>query len=571
MNSSSIRNRLLVFILLISLIPLAIMGYFGYSSTKHLIYEREEEKLQSFFENIEGKLVKFFCNTEKDIKFLGEVMGRELQSYNNTGDYDRIKEIRNVFFHFSKNNIQYNQVKFIDIDGFERIRVNNVDGKPYMVSDSRLKYMGYRYFDREVFKLEKGEIYVTDISLDREDGELNKPLKPVVSYITPVYADDEVQGFIVLHLDTRYILRDIENVKRTNKYDNLMIVDENGYYIMHPNKDKQWGSQKDLNTGEKLQKDYPEIHKNIISTKSMTIQRNESDIIAWTPINIRCFENDKFTLFIEIKKDDYLAPLIIFRNLFLIVLLATFGLLLIVGSITSRYFTKPILRILKAVSHIGKGEFDIDFKVSTGDELELLANEIKDMSYELKNMYTNMEDLVDERTKELQKTKVELEKMAIKDSLTGLYNRHYFNEHIDKLADKAVKEDNHLIIVIIDVDKFKYINDTYGHNVGDIVLKDVARILEDSSRDDDIVVRYGGDEFLVAIYGVAPCLIHKYVDRVKDRVKEYNKTNTVLNHDLTLSIGYDEYEGTREILEVINNADKMMYQNKIAKKKERQS
>lgn len=123
------------------------------------------------------------------------------------------------------------------------------------------------------------------------------------------------------------------------------------------------------------------------------------------------------------------------------------------------------------------------------------------------------------------------------------------------------------MILIIDVDKFKFINDNYGHNVGDVVLMEVARLLKVSSRESDTVVRYGGDEFLVVLYDSDKEIAEKYISRLNENLEEWNKTAKILNHQLTLSIGYDEYNGEKNILEVINNADKMMYEHKMAKRK----
>jgi diguanylate cyclase (GGDEF)-like protein len=236
----------------------------------------------------------------------------------------------------------------------------------------------------------------------------------------------------------------------------------------------------------------------------------------------------------------------------------------------SSYITKPMIKIVKAVEGIGKGDFDVNLDINTNDELELLGYEIKKMSYELKYMYKNMEEIVGERTKELQLAHREMEEMATKDSLTGLYNRHYFNQYIQSIADDVKNNHKNMMILIIDIDKFKYVNDNYGHNIGDMVLKVVAKFLKNSTIESDLAVRYGGDEFLVALCDSRKINAEKYIKRVEKNLNEWNDNNDILNHRLTLSIGYDEYNGSKHILEAINNADKMMYENKIAKRKKEQ-
>ena len=86
---------------------------------------------------------------------------------------------------------------------------------------------------------------------------------------------------------------------------------------------------------------------------------------------------------------------------------------------------------------------------------------------------------------------------AITDSLTGLYNRHYLNAHLDNLVRQALNNNKPLSLIIIDVDHFKSVNDTYGHDIGDQVLKQISEIIIKSIRSADLAARLGGEEFVV--------------------------------------------------------------------------
>ena len=94
-----------------------------------------------------------------------------------------------------------------------------------------------------------------------------------------------------------------------------------------------------------------------------------------------------------------------------------------------------------------------------------------------------------------QKNKL-LEKLSIKDELTGLYNYRYFREHVSSEFQRAVRYRMELCCAILDIDFFKKVNDTYGHQAGDATLKNVAKILMGSIRKTDTVARYGGEEFV---------------------------------------------------------------------------
>lgn len=87
--------------------------------------------------------------------------------------------------------------------------------------------------------------------------------------------------------------------------------------------------------------------------------------------------------------------------------------------------------------------------------------------------------------------------MAITDALTGLYNRHYLNTHLGNMVKQALKNGKQLALMIMDMDHFKSVNDTYGHDVGDMVLKQLAAVIIQASRSAELAARFGGEEFII--------------------------------------------------------------------------
>lgn len=92
--------------------------------------------------------------------------------------------------------------------------------------------------------------------------------------------------------------------------------------------------------------------------------------------------------------------------------------------------------------------------------------------------------------------------LSVKDSLTGLYNRRYFDTHAANMLSKAEAEGKNIAAIVVDIDLFKSVNDTYGHQVGDVVIAGVGKIIQNSVRVSDLVVRYGGEEFVVIVSDV---------------------------------------------------------------------
>jgi diguanylate cyclase (GGDEF)-like protein len=152
------------------------------------------------------------------------------------------------------------------------------------------------------------------------------------------------------------------------------------------------------------------------------------------------------------------------------------------------------------------------------------------------------------------------------DSLTGLGNRFSFNEFIERLSRTGTKEA--YSIVMIDMDHFKAINDTLGHLEGDNALRDMAFIIKSCVRETDFAVRYGGDEFVLAIK--SEYNIEKLMERIQQAVDNQNEKGKRL-YKLQMSYGYDVFTaGTSSspvvIEDFLDRVDKLMYKNKMAKK-----
>jgi diguanylate cyclase (GGDEF)-like protein len=93
----------------------------------------------------------------------------------------------------------------------------------------------------------------------------------------------------------------------------------------------------------------------------------------------------------------------------------------------------------------------------------------------------------------------QLVKMATRDQLTGLYNRHFLSDILEKKVSESKRHNKVLSVVIVDIDHFKNVNDTFGHLTGDVILKAVAKIMESSVRKEDVAARFGGEEFIIVL------------------------------------------------------------------------
>jgi len=163
---------------------------------------------------------------------------------------------------------------------------------------------------------------------------------------------------------------------------------------------------------------------------------------------------------------------------------------------------------------------------------------------------------------ELYEEKEKLKEIAHRDSLTGLFNRAFFNEWIQDQVRKAQFQNVPLSFIMIDVDNFKQINDTYGHLTGDKVLRFVARCISDSIRSSDFAVRYGGDEFLVVLYNTSK----QQAEQVASRIREKIRNSDELGVDVDISYGVAELKPGDNYLKFLQKADEEMYGMKRERK-----
>ncbi len=149
------------------------------------------------------------------------------------------------------------------------------------------------------------------------------------------------------------------------------------------------------------------------------------------------------------------------------------------------------------------------------------------------------------------------ESLTITDSLTGAYNRRYLDIRLAEETNRSIRYGTIFSISLIDIDHFKEINDTFGHQVGDSVLKELVMLMKDNSRETDIVARYGGEEFLI-IYPCTPKSgVLTQVERLREIVENYKFKE--LERPVTISIGVSDSAGKMTAEQVVQEADSNLY------------
>ncbi|MDP2567092.1 putative bifunctional diguanylate cyclase/phosphodiesterase [Pseudoalteromonas marina] len=244
--------------------------------------------------------------------------------------------------------------------------------------------------------------------------------------------------------------------------------------------------------------------------------------------------------------------------------LLSFAVSLIISLLLRRRFLSPILYLAQTANDITKSnDYSLRAEQLSNDEVGELTVCFNDMLYTIEQREHALENQVKTRTQELENANSELHRYAYQDGLTDLPNRRFFYEEIQTL----ISNDNtSFALIFLDLDGFKDVNDSLGHDYGDLLLHHVANRLKACIKDEDIIARLGGDEFTLILKNANQTIAVKVADKIKQALLKpiQLKEETVC---VTASIGitlYPEHGSTVEKL--VKRADQAMY---LSKKKGR--
>lgn len=248
--------------------------------------------------------------------------------------------------------------------------------------------------------------------------------------------------------------------------------------------------------------------------------------------------------------------------LFLAIFTFTFFL---TGLFIGHSFVRPIESISKVVHDFGRGDLTSRVKIRSKDEIGHLADTINDMSSEIYNLYSNLERMVGDRTKELTGLNKRLELLSITDGLTGLYNHRHFYMRLEEEVKRAERYGHPISLIISDIDLFKHYNDTHGHPAGDAILKGVAACLKGNAREHDLVARYGGEEFTIILPETGKDAAMMLAERIRQIISEqpFPKKETQPGGNLTMSFGVATFPvDASDLNGLVDRADSALYRAK---------
>lgn len=226
----------------------------------------------------------------------------------------------------------------------------------------------------------------------------------------------------------------------------------------------------------------------------------------------------------------------------------------------NRVVIRPVAVLERTVQRMGEGHLTARVPPLPGREMRELSEIVNRMASALQAERENLEHTVAERTRELSDANARLERLAVTDGLTGLFNHRRFQEALHSELLRCERHKRPLGVLMFDVDFFKKVNDTMGHPVGDELLRRLAEVLSKDLRQTDLIARYGGEEFAVLLPETTKSEALQVAERMREAVEQRVNEATTWGQQVTVSVGVATFPEDGDTAEVVlEAADQALY------------
>lgn len=200
----------------------------------------------------------------------------------------------------------------------------------------------------------------------------------------------------------------------------------------------------------------------------------------------------------------------------------------------------------------------LSYKISAmlRKRLNNYAETVEAKNKELTELNQSLEKKVYERTDELHDAYKKMKQLAVTDTLTGIYNRYYFNNALEKEIYRAHRYERSFALLMFDLDHFKNVNDTYGHAIGDTVLLSLSNLVASCLRESDIFARIGGEEFVIILPETGEELSLEIAERIRKNIEKHPFESV---KQVTISIGLVRHRPEEGLEELLKRVDSALY------------
>jgi diguanylate cyclase (GGDEF)-like protein len=515
------KNILLFLKIFLSLSLLVIVPsylYFNAIKNAHLSALKQKEQ---FRVDVQSQAFKDeFKNIASDLIVL--TSHRELWDAINGVKTLNLDALEYEFRMFSRTKDIYDQVRLLDLQGNEKIRININKYGATIVDKKSLQNKAQRYYFLDTLDLEQGEIYVSPFDLNVEKGQIEVPYKPTIRFGMPIFdLNKKKQGVVILnYLGVKLIDKLHGTVSDVEKEGHDILINSDGYFLKGLAASDEWGFMFNEREDKTFNNLFDDAASTIFAQQSGQIMTDDG-LFTFTTL---------YPLFEELRS----------------------------SSGSAEAFGKSVKKLAAEKYYWKLVSFVPTTKITAISSKYAMTLIIFNVLFIIVLFVATW--LVIRFFYFHQKAEQKIKNLAHYDQLTQLPNRSLLIDRL-RLGIASAKRDNiPLYVLFIDLDGFKTVNDTYGHDAGDYALLEISKRLSSCVRNMDTVARLGGDEFVMLIKTNKG---KKLVNQIASRtIAEVSKPIFYQGHMCYLgcSIGISIYpENGEEVDILIQQADKAMY------------
>ncbi len=563
------------------------------------VVEVKEEQVSTFVGKIEKTL---FAIDESSI----------LDDYINRPDDPAAKrQLQELMRTVAVANSDFIQVRLLDADGLEKVRIDrdHTSSAVHVIEEALLQDKHERYYYRDSARLAPGSYWHSRVDLNVEHGVIEKPFVPTFRVAMPLYRHDRLHGLLIVNVNMHAFMMSLWSHTAFNIY----LIDKEGYYIHHKDVNASWSRYTE--SKRTLFDDFPAFASEIMAQENF-----KGNALFAFSLEDR-FDNGEMIKMILEPKFDFMAQqrqetyrLVLYLTLLTLAIALPAGGIFAIGPAQLQAKLKDLLK--ENAKHIGiidryvvTAETDLNgniTNVSTAfcklcgyDRDELIGKHHRVLGSGLTppKVYNNLwrtittgevwRGEISEKSKDggiywvettilpeyddqhiLDKytvisyditDKKRVEALSKTDTLTGLGNRAMLDTEMKKELGRAQRYGSAFAVIMMDIDHFKHVNDTYGHLAGDAVLKQVGALIKNGIRVSDRGGRWGGEEFVI----LCPETTLQDAATLAEKLrKELEELDFGVAGRQTASFGVSAYYGSDSVDAIITRADGALYQAK---------
>lgn len=551
-----IAAKLALLLALVGVLAAGATGFYVYSTSRTLVVEAAQKELLTSTQVLGRRVSTAREAISRDLWVLTQhPAARAMLERPNDA---QAQQLATLFHLLMQANPGYFQIRLIAAanHGLEVVRVDRDGIDPITVPEEDLQEKGHYAYVSDTLKLAPGSTYLSRFMINHERGTYSVQDKPSAQLAMPVMGTHPKPiGLIVINIDVNRTFTQLaENLPTGFE---LYLANQQGDILIHPDASKTFGFDKGRRV--LLQNEFP--------ATSALFQASATQVVLETPGSGQHPPMVAAFMHFPVEVASAESALILglaqplanqeqevtrLRHNILRIMAGISAVSLLLAVLLARVLTRPLAQLIIAARRFAHTQNAGPLPLKRQDEIGDLAR-----------TFGQMAEQIHDQMHTLQENQEEFEFLAHHDTLTNLPNRRMLQDRLTHAIAHAQRHQESVTLLFVDVDQFKQINDTLGHDIGDMVLSTVAQRLRHTVRNADTVARLGGDEFVVLLDGALQTGdIERIVTHLSQAVKS---TIEVGDHRLhvSISIGISRYPHNGSTAdELLASADQAMYRVK---------